>query len=180
MILCVLAVGPFMTLIKVFIVLSSLLGTIVILNLLIARMSDSYERIQDEAEMERRRLQARIIQKYEVLLWKRGGNPWLHVLLPVGRNTPKVAKTEWAGVLNDVKDKLGSRIQGVESKLEKQLKGELRTDLEKQSKQLVEQNKELRTEQEKQNEMLRAELEKQSKEMEKQSKALADILAAVK
>ena len=72
--------------------------------------------------MERRRLQARIIQKYEVLLWKRGGHPWLHVLLPVGRNTPKVAKTEWAGVLNDVKDKLGSRIQDVESKLEKQLK----------------------------------------------------------
>ena len=33
---------------------TSLLGSIVLLNLLIARMSESYERIQDEAEMERR------------------------------------------------------------------------------------------------------------------------------
>merc|ERR1719231_720066 len=66
------AIGEFSILIKLMFVGSSLLGTIVVLNLLIARMSDSYERIQDEAEMERRRLKARMIQKYEAVFRRSG------------------------------------------------------------------------------------------------------------
>ena len=116
------AIGEFKTLIKLMFFASSLLGTIVVLNLLIARMSDSYERIQDEAEMERRRLQARIVQKYEILFNQKGGDPWLHIVQPIGKNIPKVEKTEWAGVLNDVKQKLDERIKDVNEETKQQIK----------------------------------------------------------
>merc|ERR1712054_657693 len=114
------AIGDSQILIKLLFVFSSLLGTIVILNLLIARMSDSYERIQEEAEMERLRLQARIIQKYEIF-WGSAGNgkTFLHVVQGVGKNTAKVEKTEWAGVLNEVKTKMKKQNASVESEMKK-------------------------------------------------------------
>eukprot|EP00039_Didymoeca_costata_P004587 m.74475 g.74475 ORF g.74475 m.74475 type:complete len:1207 (-) comp12464_c0_seq1:95-3715(-) len=117
--------GHFRVLINILFVFSSLLGSIVLLNLLIARMSDSYERIQDEAEMERRRLQARIIAKYESLMGARKLESlewfpeYLHVLVARGKNLAKVEKREWAGVLNDVKEKLGEKVDFVESKVGK-------------------------------------------------------------
>eukprot|EP00040_Diaphanoeca_grandis_P034404 m.213250 g.213250 ORF g.213250 m.213250 type:complete len:1318 (-) comp33144_c0_seq3:38-3991(-) len=117
------AVGDSAVLIKCMFVVSSLLGTIVILNVLIARMSDSYERIQSEAEMERCRLQASIIRKYEIIFRSSDDDLFLNVVLAVGKNHPKVERTAWAGALNHLKESLGERINEVKKQnmtLEKQ------------------------------------------------------------
>ena len=45
-------------------------------------------------------------QRYEVLFPSGNSAPWLHVVLPVGKNTPKVEKTEWAGVLNSITERI--------------------------------------------------------------------------
>ena len=111
------AIGGSSSLIRVLFVVTSALGPVVLLNLLIARMSDAYERIQDEAEMERRRLQAQISLKCELLAGDAGGPQWLHVVVPRGQNKAKVDKREWAGVLNDVKERLGEKIEQSEEKM---------------------------------------------------------------
>ena len=58
-----------------------------------------------------------IIQKFELLARKKNVKPnqtnkdlWLHVVVPRGENQAKVMKQEWAGVLNDAKEKLGKQI----------------------------------------------------------------------
>merc|ERR1712100_224331 len=147
------AIGDSQILIKLLFVFSSLLGTIVILNLLIARMSDSYERIQEEAEMERLRLQARIIQKYEIF-WGSAGNDenFLHVVQEVGKNTAKVEKSEWAGVLNEVKTK----IDRVESEMKKQ-------------------NASIESEMKKQNASIESEMKKQNEKLDKIEQQLERI-----
>ena len=84
----------------------TLLGPVVLLNLLIAQMTDSYEKIQDEAEKEMRRLKARIILGFEAMMGDK--NPdwfpmWVHVLLRKGQNIAEVPNTGWSGMLTDTK-----------------------------------------------------------------------------
>ena len=95
------AIGKFQVLIKLLFFASSILGILVLLNLLIARMSDSYARIQEEAEKESCRLQATIIQKYEMIFQKTGDHPWLHIVQPIEENTDGMAKAEFAGAVSD-------------------------------------------------------------------------------
>ena len=48
--------------------IASVLSPVVVLNMLIARMGDTYERVQETAEMEERRLKARLIVRAEMLM----------------------------------------------------------------------------------------------------------------
>ena len=137
------AIGSSSSLIRVLFVVTSALGPVVLLNLLIARMSDAYERIQDEAEMERRRLQAQIILKYELLAGDAGGPPqWLHVVVPRGQNKAKVDKREWAGVLNDVKERLGEKIEQLEEKMNVEMT-EMKKEMKKEMTEMKEMNAKL-------------------------------------
>lgn len=117
------AVGRFSTTISVIFVVSSLLGIIVILNLIIARMSDAYERIQEEAEMEHRRLQAQIIAKHEFfsgLIFRKQHNKtkrWLHVVQPAGLNNP-IVEQSWSGVFHSIKKNLSAVESNVKNELE--------------------------------------------------------------
>ena len=104
-------------------------------------MGDSYEKIQDRAEVEFKLLRASVIMDYELsfnyfLCWSLGPayvsgdasqNVWIHALLPKGQNeTGLKPSAQWLGVLNrlrtgidqaHVKNKadtaaLGKRIDG--------------------------------------------------------------------
>jgi hypothetical protein len=107
----------------------TLLGPVVLLNLMIARMSDSYEQIQDDAEKEMRRIKAKFILELEKSIAAEGHAElfptWVHVLVKKGTNVAKVANEMWAGVLADVKqsvevsrEELDSKIETVNSKIE--------------------------------------------------------------
>jgi hypothetical protein len=110
----------------------TLLGPVVLLNLMIARMSDSYEQIQDDAEKEMRRIKAKFILELEKGITAEGHSEWfptwVHVLIKKGTNVAKVANEMWAGVLADVKqsgevsrDELDSKIETVNSKIETEM-----------------------------------------------------------
>ena len=97
---------------------NAFLGVTVMLNLLIARMSDSYGRIQDEAAAQLRMLQARISPRADLLYgWlfcrdkatrDRWYPRWIHVVALEGGNAAELQNTEWAGVLSCVKEGVAS------------------------------------------------------------------------
>ena len=61
-------VGPYSILIQILFVISMVFVPIVLLNLLIALISDSFERIQDRAQMELTFLRAKIVVELELFL----------------------------------------------------------------------------------------------------------------
>jgi len=106
--------GRYKVISTILFVIVTFLGTVVVLNLLIARMSDSYERIQEEAEFTVLRLKAQILIQIEMKLSKADkANPrwfprWIHVLVPSGGNQAQLANKEWAGVLASIKSEIAS------------------------------------------------------------------------
>ena len=60
--------GEYTVLLRIMFVLSMIMTPIVLLNLLIALMSDSYERIQDRADTEFQLLRARLIREQEAFM----------------------------------------------------------------------------------------------------------------
>ena len=119
-------VGPYVVLVRILFVLSMVVVPVVLLNLLIALMSDSYERIQDQADLEFQALQAGIIIKIEEFLSEKDKRDpekfpkWLHAVVPSGKGSGKGASgMVWQGVLNDIKGQIGT--------LEKQVHGEINT-----------------------------------------------------
>jgi hypothetical protein len=82
-------------------VVTMVLVSIVLLNLLIALLSDSYEKIQDRAYIEFQLARARIVVSHEKLFSVASlDNPilfpeYLHVKVERGKTDPKVAPTEW-------------------------------------------------------------------------------------
>eukprot|EP00039_Didymoeca_costata_P008807 m.116688 g.116688 ORF g.116688 m.116688 type:complete len:281 (+) comp14240_c0_seq3:3182-4024(+) len=109
---------------KIIYIITSLLASVVVLNLLIARMSDSYERIQEVARMEERRLRAKIITRYETVMSSTqcSRSEWfpsfLHAQVKKGGNQAKLRPTEWAGVLSEMKGK----VDALETKMNTALK----------------------------------------------------------
>ena len=82
--------GEYTVLLRIMFVLSMIMTPIVLLNLLIALMSDSYERIQDRADTEFQLLRARLIREQEAFMSASDkADPrlfptWLHLLVPKG------------------------------------------------------------------------------------------------
>jgi hypothetical protein len=101
--------GDYTTLTQLLLFLSTLMTSVVLLNLLIARMSDSYERIQEVAEMAERRLKAKIIVRFEMMMSTHDDPNKFpeHVvaLLAPDRNHGTIKTTKWAGVLNELNSK---------------------------------------------------------------------------
>ncbi|EGD76101.1 serine/Threonine protein kinase [Salpingoeca rosetta] len=102
--------GTYAVLLRILFVISMVLVPVVLLNLLIALMSDSYERIQDRADIEFQLLRARYLRERELFLSPaEKSDPklfpkWLHVLVPkstgVGESTPG---QQWQGMLTMLK-----------------------------------------------------------------------------
>eukprot|EP00049_Salpingoeca_infusionum_P007482 m.121976 g.121976 ORF g.121976 m.121976 type:complete len:2507 (+) comp13714_c0_seq1:761-8281(+) len=83
-------------------IVSMVVIPIVMLNLLIALMNDSFERIQDKSTVELSMLRARIIR--EVLTFSPSPDTrYLHVMLPKGTNSGNQAGAEYQGVLHEMK-----------------------------------------------------------------------------
>ena len=97
---------------------------IVLLNLLIALMSDSYQRIQDRSIIELRFLRARILLEIELYLSpKELANPdwfprYLHVLVPRGMNKPVGSGTKSHGISSESKAKADQRTDAVDGKVD--------------------------------------------------------------
>ena len=133
--------GPYTVQIALLFVVVTLIGPVVLLNLMIARMSDSYERIQDESEREGRRLKAKIILGFENAMTSAAKEKnkawfpaWIHILVRKGKNVAKVPNKEWVGVLADVKksvegatDDTGKQFKEMEKKNAEQF-GEMRKE----------------------------------------------------
>jgi hypothetical protein len=109
--------------IRVVFVLTMVLVLIILLNLLIALLSDSYEKIQDRAYIEFQLARGRIVLAQEALFFESQFNDpalfprYVHVLVEQGKNIPKVQPDEWQGVLG----KLVSDMAGVKTELKGQV-----------------------------------------------------------
>ena len=117
--------GPYVVLVRLLFVISMMVVPVVLLNLLIALMSDSYERIQDKADVEFQMLQAGIILNIEEFLSEKEKNDpkkfpkWLHVLVPVGKGNGKgESGMAWQGVLNDIKDRIDAQEKQMQDEIE--------------------------------------------------------------
>jgi hypothetical protein len=97
-------------------IISMIFVPIILLNLLIALMSDSFENIQDRAFVELNMLRAKIIeeQKYGLfsifskrLSTNKEEERYLHVVVPKGENRAKLPTEEYQGVLNAMKRDIG-------------------------------------------------------------------------
>ena len=120
--------GEYTVLLRILFVLSMIMTPIVLLNLLIALMSDSYERIQDQADLEFQYLRARILAEQEAWLspeQRRSADPklyprWLHVLVPRGQGAGRVESGEqWQGVLHELKKEGRVGRQALHEKMER-------------------------------------------------------------
>jgi hypothetical protein len=118
--------GPYQVLLHLIFVITMILVPIVLLNLLIALMSDSYEHIQDRSVQELLYLKATIILEQEQFMKEKEltRKDWfprfLHLLVPRGQNMAKggkIAMGAYQGVLNELKGRLDERIGGVEEKM---------------------------------------------------------------
>jgi hypothetical protein len=76
----------------------------------IALMSDSYERIQDQAALEQQRLRAGLLLELEISIGEKDRKdttkfpPYLHVLIPKGHDETKFdGGSLWPGVLGAIK-----------------------------------------------------------------------------
>jgi hypothetical protein len=116
------------TMMNLYAALLLFLVTIVILNLLIAIMGDSYEKVKEVENGEFTRERAKIVMQYEQLLlavgmkrlvftandlWQTRDDhaPWLHILRPTSYHEDDDRDTEWRGVsgkIGDVDDKIGT------------------------------------------------------------------------
>ena len=129
---------------------------IVLLNLLIALMSDSYEYIQDKAYVELHRLRAQIIfgnrhSRFGKLIACFGGHndgdkeKYLHVMVPKGQNVPRPPQGEYQGVLNALKkeskeseERIMQELEQSEERMTKELKEEVKESEERMMKELDE------------------------------------------
>lgn len=105
--------GHYVVIVRLLFVINMVLVPVVLLNLLIALMSDSYERIQDRAEIEFQYLRAQIIHHIEAFLPvsvrvnEEYFPRWVHVAVPVGSGIGQVATSiQWQGVLNALKGRI--------------------------------------------------------------------------
>merc|ERR1712048_752707 len=137
-------------------VLTSVLTSLVLLNLLIARMNDAYERIQDVGEMEERRMKAKLVARYELGM-SEVSHPdyfpkFVKALARKGENRGALKKTEWSGVLSEIKENINEN------------KREMFAKIEETKKEMVETKKEM------------AETKKEMTEMEKKLSQILDLL----
>lgn len=85
-------------------------------NIAAALMSDSYERIQDQADVQFQFLRAGILLEQESFFSasdfddQKKFPKHLHVLLPKGENQPLSAASQWQGVLHAVKNSIHEQV----------------------------------------------------------------------
>lgn len=106
--------GEYTVLVRLVFVVTTLFVTIILLNLLIAIMGDSYARIQENSEVEFLRLRATVLREYELFMSpeeladENMFPKWLHVLVPHGRGVGSSRDTEaWHGLLGTLEERLG-------------------------------------------------------------------------
>eukprot|EP00050_Salpingoeca_kvevrii_P022764 m.131736 g.131736 ORF g.131736 m.131736 type:complete len:284 (-) comp9818_c0_seq6:189-1040(-) len=126
---------------------------IILLNLLIALMSDSYERIQDRAEIEFLMLRSRILVEQERFCspeeLAKHAPQFLHVLVPEGSGDMEGlggTSEQWNGVLHALKQQIREvkeQNERLESKLEHQ-NAESKEHMEDMKHRLEQQNAELK------------------------------------
>jgi hypothetical protein len=105
--------GEYTVLARVLFVLTMLFVAIILLNLLIAIMGDSYTRIQEKSEVEFLRLRATVLLEYELFMSpeeladQTKFPKWLHVLVPHGRGVGSSRDAEaWHGLLGTMEERL--------------------------------------------------------------------------
>jgi hypothetical protein len=120
------------TMMNVYAALLLFLVTIVILNLLIAIMGDSYEKVKEVENGVFTRERAKIVMQYEQLLLAVGMKrlvfgqdgdktredhaPWLHILRPASYDEDDDRDTEWRGVSGKIGD-VDDKVEGLEEQL---------------------------------------------------------------
>jgi hypothetical protein len=137
------AVGPFAIFLQMLFVITAVFVPVVLLNLLIALMNDSYEMVQDRSLMELNRLKAKIISEQELFLspsdfQKPEWFPtFIHVLLPQGTNVAVGGDNGYRGMMNEIKAKVDTRFSQLKERVE-----ELNVEMEEKNKQTMKTNEE--------------------------------------
>lgn len=121
--------GKHKSLVTIIFVISVVFVCIILLNILIAILSDSYERCQDRADIEFQFSRAKFIlemeHKYLSILQTVGylsaaqAYPeWLHVLVPQGKATGFTSgENQWQGMLNDIKVAMDKKVGQMEGEI---------------------------------------------------------------
>jgi WD40 repeat protein len=104
--------GEYVVLVRLLFVFTMVLVSIVLLNLLIAIMGDSYTRISEKADLEFQALRASILLEQELFMTrKERANPrnfprWLQVLVPSGKGVGQTdSGAVWQGVLGAIEER---------------------------------------------------------------------------
>ncbi len=102
-------------------------------------MSDSYERIQDQAALEQQRLRAGLLLELESDMSERDTKdtdkfpPYLHVLIPKGHDETKFdGGNQWLGVLGAIKGEIseqGEKMNAMISEVETRFSGLVATKI---------------------------------------------------
>eukprot|EP00045_Choanoeca_perplexa_P017145 m.243226 g.243226 ORF g.243226 m.243226 type:complete len:1747 (-) comp17460_c0_seq1:28-5268(-) len=115
--------GPFRGVLSVMFALTIMGISIVLLNLLIAILSDSYERVQDKADVEFQKLRAAYLVELEASMLPADLQDeerfprWIHVMLP-GESQGRF--DVWTGMLGSMKGKVDERADKLEELFKKQ------------------------------------------------------------
>eukprot|EP00054_Salpingoeca_dolichothecata_P029818 m.236650 g.236650 ORF g.236650 m.236650 type:complete len:1190 (-) comp26550_c0_seq4:31-3600(-) len=114
-------VGRDDVLLRLLFIVSMVLISIVLLNIIIALMSDSFEKIASQSINELFFLRARLILELEQLLKsdKSKREPkWIHVLVPQGAGTNIATGAQWQGVLHALQEDVQKNTKSVRIELE--------------------------------------------------------------
>ena len=93
-------------------------------------MSDSYERIQDQAALEQQRLRAGLLLELEIYMSEDDKKdtdkfpPYLHVLIPKDHDETKFdGGNQWLGVLGAIKGEISEQGEKTDHRIETKING---------------------------------------------------------
>ena len=101
------------------------------LNLLIAIMGDSYDKVQENAFLEYRRELARVIVEIEIMMTKKERRRrdyfprWLHVLQPTTTGGAR-QRDRWIGRIREIKESVEVQVMSLQLKMREQFGSQLR------------------------------------------------------
>jgi len=137
--------SPYPRLVKVVFIMVMLFVNTVCLNLLIAIMGDSYDKVQENAFLEYRREMARVLMEIEIMMTKKERERkdyfprWLHVLQPTTHGGPR-SRDRWIGRIREIKESVEMQVLGLQHSMREEFSSQLR----KQQKEMGENIEELK------------------------------------
>ena len=135
--------SPYPRLVKVVFILVMLFVNIVMLNLLIAIMGDSYDKVQENAFLEYRREKARVLMEIEIMMTKKERKRedyfprWLHVLQPTTTGGAR-SRDRWIGRIREIKESVEQQVVNLEHSMRDQFGQQLRKQQKEMEKSLEE------------------------------------------